>query len=143
MALVTSKTKAEHDKKHMEMQSGHKESSEKVEHTYYHPLNKTGDIKAYLVGSKVKTETGEHGEVAHVRHGGGTDPHLYKLSSLKNVNERLESGNYIPHTRVMPVSMEEEQHERAKSHPKYEKLKSEIGKRQAMDVVLQDMNNKQ
>jgi len=108
MATVIGKTKAEHDRKHMEKQSGKSEKLEKVEHTYYHPLNKTGDIKAYLVGSRVKTDTGEHGSVSHVKHGEGIYPHAYRVSSLEDANKRLEKGNYISHTRLMPVEAEQD-----------------------------------
>jgi hypothetical protein len=77
-------------------------SKESAEHTYYHPLNQGGEIRAYPAGSKVKTDIGEAGEVSHIRHGEGTEPHLYRVSSLKNPENRLERGNYIPHTRLMP-----------------------------------------
>jgi len=33
-----------------------------------------------------------------------------------------------------------ELHEKAKTHPKYESLRSVVGKKQAMDTVLNDMN---
>jgi len=33
-----------------------------------------------------------------------------------------------------------ELHEKAKTHPKYESLRKEVGKKQAMDVVLNDIN---
>jgi hypothetical protein len=36
-----------------------------------------------------------------------------------------------------------EQYEKAKTHPKFEKLKSEVGRKQAIDVALNDLNNKQ
>jgi len=36
-----------------------------------------------------------------------------------------------------------EQHERAKTHPKYQSLKAELGKKQAMEVALNDLNEKQ
>ena len=36
-----------------------------------------------------------------------------------------------------------EQHEKAKTHPKFEKMKSEMGRKQAIDAALNDLNNKQ
>ena len=143
MPTVIGKTKAAFDEAEMNKRTGKSEKSEKVEHTYYHPLNKTGDIKAYLAGSRVKTDSGEHGSVSHVKHGEGIYPHAYRVSSLEDANKRLENGNYISHTRLMPMEAEQDQHERAKSHPKYEKLKSALSKQGAMDAILKEMNEKQ
>ena len=39
--------------------------------------------------------------------------------------------------------MANEHHERAKSHPKYEKLKASLGKKGAIDAILKEMNEKQ
>jgi len=36
-----------------------------------------------------------------------------------------------------------EEHERAKTHPKFEKMKSEMGRKQAIETALSDLNNKQ
>ena len=36
-----------------------------------------------------------------------------------------------------------EEHERAKTHPKFEKMKSEMGRKQAIVTALNDLNNKQ
>lgn len=36
-----------------------------------------------------------------------------------------------------------EEHERAKTHPKFEKMKSEMGRKQAIITALNDLNNKQ
>jgi len=36
-----------------------------------------------------------------------------------------------------------EQHEKAKTHPKFEKMKSEMGRKQAIETALSDLNNKQ
>jgi hypothetical protein len=36
-----------------------------------------------------------------------------------------------------------EQHERAKTHPKFEAMKAQVGKKQAIDAALNDLNNKQ
>ena len=107
MPTVTSHNKAEFDKNQMAKKSVSK-AKESLEHTYYHPLNKGGEIRAYPAGSKVKTEIGELGEISHIRHGQGTEPHLYRVSSMKNPEQRLENGNYIPHTRLMPHELEKE-----------------------------------
>jgi hypothetical protein len=37
----------------------------------------------------------------------------------------------------------DEQFERVKNHPKYAKLKAEVGKKQAMDAILAMLNNRQ
>ena len=37
----------------------------------------------------------------------------------------------------------DEQHERVKNHPKYEKLKSTLGKKGATDALLKELNEKQ
>lgn len=39
--------------------------------------------------------------------------------------------------------MDNEQHERAKKHPKYPMLKAKLGKRGAMDAILKELNDKQ
>ena len=39
--------------------------------------------------------------------------------------------------------MDNEQHERAKKHPKYALLKAKIGKRGAIDAILKELNEKQ
>lgn len=39
--------------------------------------------------------------------------------------------------------MDNEQHERAKKHPKYAVLKAKIGKRGAIDAILKELNEKQ
>jgi hypothetical protein len=36
-----------------------------------------------------------------------------------------------------------EQHERAKTHPKFEKMKSELGRKGAIELALNDLNEKQ
>jgi len=36
-----------------------------------------------------------------------------------------------------------EQHERVKSHPKYESLKSALGRQGALDAISKEMNEKQ
>ena len=101
MPTVTSENKTAFDKEQMAKKTVSK-PKESMEHTYYHPLNKGGEIRAYPTGSKVKTEGGEAGEVSHIRHGQGVEPHLYRVSSANNPEKRLENGNYIPHTRLMP-----------------------------------------
>ena len=39
--------------------------------------------------------------------------------------------------------MDNEQHERAKKHPKYAMLKAKLGKRGAMDAILKELNEKE
>ena len=36
-----------------------------------------------------------------------------------------------------------EQHERAKTHPKFEQMKSEVGRKEAIAAALNYLNNKQ
>jgi hypothetical protein len=45
----------------------------------------------------------------------------------------------------MPSSkkMEAEQYERAKSHPKFAKLRAALGKKGAVDAILKEMNDAQ
>lgn len=38
---------------------------------------------------------------------------------------------------------QKEQYERAQTHPKFEQLKSTLGRKQAIDTALNDLNNKQ
>jgi hypothetical protein len=43
----------------------------------------------------------------------------------------------------MAKKYNKEQYQRAQTHPKFEKLKAEIGRKQAIETALNDLNNKQ
>ena len=100
MPTVTSKNREDFNKKEMTKKSGSKTTAG---HTYHHPTKGGGEIRAYSAGSRVRTSDNEHGHVSHVMHGEGIYPHVYRVSSEKDPNTRLEKGNYIPHTRLMPA----------------------------------------
>ena len=104
MATVTSKNREEFNSKEMAKRTPSKEAKE---HTYHHPTKGGGDIHAYQTGHKVRTSDNELGTISHIMHGEGIYPHVYRVSSLKDPNMRLEKGNYIPHTRLMPAEQDE------------------------------------
>jgi len=103
MPTVTSKNREEFNAKEMAKK---KPSKETKEHTYHHPTKGGGDIHAYPAGARVRTSDNELGSVSHVMHGEGIYPHVYRVSSAKDPNVRLEKGNYIPHTRLMPAEQD-------------------------------------
>lgn len=45
--------------------------------------------------------------------------------------------------KMNPKKMDDEQYERARKHPKFEKLKISLGKKGAIDAILKEMNEKQ
>ena len=45
--------------------------------------------------------------------------------------------------KMNPRKMDDEQYERARKHPKFEKLKMSLGKKGAIDACLKEMNEKQ
>jgi len=45
-----------------------------------------------------------------------------------------------PNQKMRLKKMDDEQHERAKKHPKYAMLKAKLGKRGAMDAILHELN---
>ena len=104
MATVTSKNRAEFNAAEMAKKNPSKQAKE---HTYHHPTKGGGDIHAYQPGHKVKTSDNEFGSISHVMHGEGIYPHVYRVASAKDPNVRLEKGNYIPHTRLMPAEQDE------------------------------------
>jgi hypothetical protein len=57
------------------------------------------------------------------------------------MKKELDHAEYV--SRELAKKYNKEQHERALTHPKFEKLKAELGKKQAVDVALNDLNNKQ
>jgi hypothetical protein len=57
------------------------------------------------------------------------------------MKKELNHADYI--SKELAKKYNKEQHERAMTHPKFEKLKAEVGKKQAIDVALNDLNNKQ
>ena len=110
----------------------------------------------YGIGDLVRTNTGHMMVTEHEPKGQGYIGHHVNeygetkepKSEMAVLHEDVGTGKhhlYAKHGDYPKThkQMNEEQHEKAKTHPKYEKLKSEIGKRQAIEVVLQDMNNKQ
>lgn len=64
---------------------------------------KRTDTKPYSVGQKVKTDSGETGEVSHVQVNEPGYSHGYRVSDDKNEGKRLENGNYISHKRLTPI----------------------------------------
>ena len=48
-----------------------------------------------------------------------------------------------PEPKMRVKQMDDEQHERAKKHPKYAMLKAKLGKRGAMDAILKELNDAQ
>jgi hypothetical protein len=125
MATVTSKNKAEFDRKEMAKRAGEKDTrsqgakdfdlmmskaknSQRVSKaleedkpkTYAHPQKGGGDITAYPVGASVMTDTGEKGYVSHTAYGHDVYPHSYKVASESDKTKHLEHGNHISHTRL-------------------------------------------
>ena len=125
MALVTSKNKAEFDRKELAKRAGEKDSrsheakefdalmtkarnSQRVSKaleedepkTYAHPQKGGGDIPAYPVGANVMTDSGEKGYISHTAYGHDVYPHSYKVASESDKSKMLEHGNHISHTRL-------------------------------------------
>lgn len=65
-------------------------------------------VQPYKAGQKVKTDSGEVGEISHVKQSHDPKfPHNYKVTDL-NANDpykqtRLENGNFIPHNRLTAI----------------------------------------
>ena len=54
------------------------------------------------------------------------------------MKKELNHADYI--SKELAKKYNKEQHEKAKTHPKFEHLKSELGKKQAIDTALHDLN---
>jgi len=52
--------------------------------------------------------------------------------------KELDHAAYV--SKELAKKYNKELHEKAKTHPKYESLRSVVGKKQAMDTVLNDFN---
>jgi hypothetical protein len=121
MATVIGKTKKEHDEKFMQKQSG--KSQDKKPHEMPHEI--------------IHKETGEtHGPYESLEHA---------YNEYQNFHPQTDYaiGRVMPSAKERVKKMDDELHEKAKSHPKYEKLKSALGKQGAMDAILKEMNEKQ
>ena len=57
------------------------------------------------------------------------------------MKKELNHADYI--SKELAKKYNKEQHERAKTHPEFERLKSMMGKKQAVDTALHDLNEKQ
>jgi hypothetical protein len=142
MPLVTGKTKAEHDRKFMEKQSGKSE-------------NPKFDFPHYGIGDLVRTETGHMMVTEHDPKGQGYIGHGVNeygetqepKRSLAVMHQEVGSGKHhlyakqgnYPKTKK---SMAKEQEDRVKNHPKYERLKNALGKKGAIDALHKELNEK-
>ena len=143
MPTVTSKTKAEHDRKFMEKQSG---KSEKPKFNFPH----------YGIGDLVRTETGHMMVTEHEPKGQGYIGHGVNeygetqepKRQMAVMHEDVGTGKHHLYAKHgdYPKSakqMAKEQHERVKDHPKYEKLKAALGKKGAIDALHHELNEQQ
>jgi beta-lactamase class D len=143
--IVTS----ENRKEYMDKKLGREEEKPKFKFPHYGigDIVRTGDTGHMLVTEHDEKNQGymghavnEYGEkemperqkaVLHKEVGTGKH-HLYAKHGEHPEKEESQKDR--------AKKMDDEQHERAKKHPKYEKLRAQVGKRQAMDAILHELN---
>jgi hypothetical protein len=134
MALVTSKTKAEHDEEFMNKRAG--KSEEK--HYLKKPMAAEG-LNSYRY----------QGRYGHIMIGAKDHDDALREAQRstrdKVAHEHLESWNE-KEGKYKPIQMKksnDSQFDRVKDHPKYERLKAALGKKGATDALLKELNDAQ
>ena len=143
MPTVIGKTKAEFDRAEMAKRSGQKE--DKTVHTMQKSYKEPYDIGEGLYLHRHGFDTNGNHSV-WVSQGSERTKKIQTNQNLPTVHstrpELTEKGMQEIHEYAKKY-WKDDQHERAKSHPKYEKLKSALGKQGAMDAILKEMNEQQ
>ena len=141
--VVTSENRKEYMEKKLKLDNSPK---------FSYPHYQIGDIVRTGTGHMKVTEHDKKGEgyMGHAvtPHGEAHEPKREMAVMHKDVGTGkhhlyAKHGEY-PKNEESPKErakkMDDEQHERAKKHPKYEKLKAEVGKRQAINAILHELN---
>ena len=139
MALVTSKTKADHDKKYMEQQAGHKSND--------FPSYKKGDvIVSHASNAHVKVHTIDNKNKGYLGH-------YHDVEKNETLKPEVDPYIAVPHgaehshlyetTKDKMKRMNKEAYDRVKDHPKFERLKRTLGKKDAINALHHELNEQE
>jgi hypothetical protein len=139
MPTVIGKTKAEFDKAEMAKRSGQKDDS--------FPSYKKGDvIVSHASNAHVKVHTIDEKNKGYLGH-------YHDIEKNETLKPEVDPYIAVPHgaehshlyesTKDKMKRMAQEQYDRVKDHPKYERLKTALGKKGAIDALHHELNEQQ
>ena len=139
MPLVTSKNKAKHDEEFMQRQAGRKGND--------FPSYKKGDvIVSHASNAHVKVHTIDDKNKGYLGH----YHDIEKNETLKSeddpyiaVPHGAEHSHLYETNKDKMKRMNKEAYDRVKDHPKFERLKTALGKKGAIDALHHELNEQE